>query len=159
LSFPAQTKMTFVIGAIEYDMGEFFICTNEGVHPSLEMLTWVGDGTENRQQPNIRVIGNIYEKPVDAEMNPSGYKKYRVYLNTNMGGFFIASSNTVNNLVDLSKYWLERTTAGMSLPESIKGHALIQVLNEETGAYVGQTTLPFQNKDEIVEQVRKLGGR
>lgn len=92
-------------------------------------------------------------------MNPSGYKKYRVYLNSNAGGFFVASSNTVNNLVELSKFWLERTTAGMTLPDNVNGFALIQVLNEKTGNYVGQTQLPFTRKDEIIEQIRKLGGR
>lgn len=60
---PYPDEDEFVIGAIEYDMGGYFISTNEGVNPSLEMFTWVGDGTETRRQPNIEVIGNIYENP------------------------------------------------------------------------------------------------
>lgn len=87
------------------------------------------------------------------------YKKYRVFLDTSSGGFYAATSDTVNNLVDLVKYWLERTSAGMYLPPESKGNIILQELDENTGAYKRSEQLPFDDKGDILTKIRLLGGR
>ena len=87
------------------------------------------------------------------------YKKYRVFLDTQYGGFYAATSNTVNNLVDLIKYWLERTSAGVYLPPEVKGTVVLQEIDEATGSYRNQESLPFTDKGDIITKVRLLGAR
>jgi hypothetical protein len=87
------------------------------------------------------------------------YKKYRVYINTPAGGYYAATSNTVNNLVDLIKYWLERTSAGVYLPPEVKGTVVLQEIDEATGSYRNQESLPFTDKGDIITKVRLLGAR
>lgn len=87
------------------------------------------------------------------------YKKYRVYINTPYGGYYAAASNTVNDLVDLIKYWLERTSAGVYLPPEVKGTVTLQQIDPATGAYQNQKQLPFKDREDIITQVRLLGAR
>ena len=87
------------------------------------------------------------------------YKKYRIYINTPNGGYYVAASNTVNDLVSLVKYWLERTSAGMYLPSEVTGRVVLQELDEATGAYQRSEILPFEDKKDIITKVRQLGGR
>lgn len=89
----------------------------------------------------------------------SPYKEYRIFLQTATGSYIIATSNTVNDLVLLSKMWLERTSAGMYLPPEAKGMLILQKLDPVTGAYQGQEQIEFERKDDIIGQLRKLGGR
>lgn len=97
----------------------------------------------------------------DSLMQPNKpkYKKYRVYLSTASGGAVMAASNTVNDLVDLVKYWLTRTSTGMYLPPDVRGTVQLHELDEVTGAYRRGAGFSFKNKKDIVTQVRKLGGR
>lgn len=87
------------------------------------------------------------------------YKKYRVYLYSQTGGYAVAASNTVNNLVELVKYWMERTSAGIYLPEDAAGTIAIHILDEDTGSYKAGKGLSFKDKDDIITQLRKLGAR
>lgn len=87
------------------------------------------------------------------------YKKYRIFINTPAGGFYAATSNTVNNLVDLVKYWLTRTSEGMYLAPEVTGSVVLQEIDETIGAYKRSEVLPFSSKSDIITQVRKLGGR
>ncbi len=87
------------------------------------------------------------------------YKKYRVFLTTTSGGFIPATSKTVNDLVELLKYWLERTTDGMYLPDNVSGTITLQQIDKVTGAYVNNRRLPFNSKKDLVTQARKLGAR
>lgn len=87
------------------------------------------------------------------------YKKYRVYINTPAGGYYAATSNTVNNLVGLTKYWLERTSAGMYLPSDVKGSVVLQLLDETNGSYKAEELAPFDKKEDIINALRSIGGR
>lgn len=87
------------------------------------------------------------------------YKKYRVYINTPAGGFVAAASNTVNNLVQLVRYWMESTSVGMSLDEEVKGTVSIHTLNPETGAYVRGSGKSFEDKRDIITKLREMGAR
>lgn len=90
---------------------------------------------------------------------PPKYKKYRIYLSTPAGAFIMAASNTVNNLVELAKYWLTRTNAGIYLPPEVRGTVQIHELDEATGAYRRSVGKSFKNKKDIITQLRKMGGR
>lgn len=92
-------------------------------------------------------------------MGPAGYKRYRIYLNTAAGGYIVATSNTVNDLVGLTKQWLEQTSAGYYMPEETSGTIVLQQLDKKTGAYVAEERIPFRDKTEIIGNLRKLGGR
>lgn len=90
---------------------------------------------------------------------PPKYKKYRIYLNANGAGYVMATSDTVNNLVELAKYWMARTSAGMSLPDDVRGTVQLHELDELTGGYKRAVGKSFKDKDDIITQVRKMGGR
>lgn len=87
------------------------------------------------------------------------YKQFRVYIQTPTGGYYAATSETVNNLVELIKYWLERTSAGVYLQPNVKGNVILQEIDPTTGAYHTQETLPFKNKKDILTKARMLGAR
>lgn len=87
------------------------------------------------------------------------YKQYRIYLNTPTAGYIIAASNTVNDLVNLSKYWLTNTNAGLQLPSNVSGILTLQQLDPATGAYVTSERAEYKSKKDIITQLRKLGGR
>ena len=93
-------------------------------------------------------------------MNPQiKYKRYRVYINSPTGQYIVATSNTVNDLVDLTRMWLTQTSPGLYMPDKVSGYLVVQRLDEETGAYRGGEQMPFESKDEIITILRKLGGR
>lgn len=94
-------------------------------------------------------------------MGPSArpYKRYRVYVSTPVGQYIVATSNTVNDLVDLTKLWLTNTSPGMYMPERVNGYLVVQQLDPTTGAYRGGEQIVFESKDEIIARLRELGGR
>ncbi len=87
------------------------------------------------------------------------YKKYRIYLNTTHGNYIPASSNTVNDLVSLFKYWLERTNEGFYLPMEASGTVILQQIDKKTGAYVNEKRLPFKGRNDLINAIRTLGAR
>ena len=87
------------------------------------------------------------------------YKKYRIYVSTAGAGYVVAASNTVNNLVALTKYWLENTSAGMSLADDITGTVTIHHLDPDTGAYKRGAGKSFKDKDDILAKLREMGAR
>lgn len=88
------------------------------------------------------------------------YKKYRIFLNSGTGQFVVAASNTVNDLVNLTKAWLSQTTPGMYLPANATGYLILQELDENTGVYKGGSPkIFFESKKDIITKLRELGGR
>ena len=87
------------------------------------------------------------------------YAKYRLYLQTTRGGYFMARSNTVNDLVALSEQWLEGTGSGRSIYDDIARELWLYELDEKTGSYVRSERLPVNSRKDIIRKVRQLGGR
>ena len=87
------------------------------------------------------------------------YKKYRIFLSTTTASFFVAASNTVNDLVDLTKIWFQNPSAGLYIPDNAQGFVELQELNETPGSYIRGERRPFVSKKDVITQVRALGGR
>lgn len=87
------------------------------------------------------------------------YKKYRVYVQTRRGGYAVAASNTVNDLVGLALEWLENTSAGRSVYDDMVQAVIIYKLDEKTGAYIFSEQLPASSRKDILTKLRLLGGR
>lgn len=87
------------------------------------------------------------------------YKKYRIFLQTPTQSAVVAASNTVNDLVNLTKWWFENTTDGQYMPYEFDGFIILQQLDEVTGSYKGQEQLPVKGKEDVITQLRILGGR
>lgn len=87
------------------------------------------------------------------------YAKYRLFLQTTRRGYFMAASNTVNDLVGKVIQWLEGTSAGRSVYDDMVREVSLYELNEKTGAYERSERLPVVDRDDVVRKVRALGGR
>lgn len=88
----------------------------------------------------------------------TNYKKYRVILAMKNAQYIIAASNTVNNLVILSKAWFHNTTEGQYLDPDITGYVVLQEL-DALGNYVNSEKAPFEGKANVIGALRELGGR
>lgn len=97
------------------------------------------------------------------------YDKYRLYVFSARGTFFAASSNTVNDLVDLVRSWLQNTPDGRSVVDlydpkgrleysDARGVALY-TLDPDTGAYVISKQVPATDRADIIKKTHALGGR
>lgn len=97
------------------------------------------------------------------------YAKYRLYVFSAQGTFAAGASNTVNDLVEVVKMWLENTTAGRSITDlydkqgrleysDARGVALYE-LDKKTGAYVQSKQLPATDRADIIKKTHALGGR
>ena len=87
------------------------------------------------------------------------YKRYRILVTTPTGQYIVATSNTVNDLVDLTKSWFLNTSEGIYLPDNTYGLIILQQLDPVTGAYRNSEQIGYEGKDTIINQLRKLGGR
>jgi len=87
------------------------------------------------------------------------YKKYRIFLSVPGGQYIVATSNTVNDLVRLTSSWLSNTSAGQYIAEDARGYVVLQQLDPKTGAYRGGQQLLFEDKQDIITQLRLIGGR
>lgn len=87
------------------------------------------------------------------------YAKYRLYLQTKNGGYAMAASNTVNDLVDQVRDWLERSSAGQGVYDDLILAVILYELDPDTGAYVFSKKLPVSSRRDIINKTRELGGR
>lgn len=87
------------------------------------------------------------------------YAKYRLYLQTTRGGYVMAASNTVNDLVAQVHQWLDGTGAGRSVYDDMVLKIMLYQLDKASGAYVFDEQLPVVDRQDIIKKVRALGGR
>lgn len=71
----------------------------------------------------------------------------------------MAASNTVNDLVDQVRDWLERSSAGQGIYDDQVLSVILYELDPKTGAYVFSQKLPATSRREIINKTRELGGR
>lgn len=86
------------------------------------------------------------------------YAKYRLYLIASNGSYVMGASNTVNDLVDQSRYWLTRSI-GARLGDDQVRQVVLYVLDKKTGSYLFDSRLPVTDRKDILTKVRLLGGR
>lgn len=101
--------------------------------------------------------------PVEEQM-PEGQDvgntpQFQLLLRTTQGDFIIAASDTVNDMVDQARYWINATDTGSQLNDSQVRSVILQELDPQTGAYVDSTELPVQTKQQIIQQARAIGAR
>lgn len=87
------------------------------------------------------------------------YAKYRLFLITARASYFMAASNTVNDLVRLVKQWLETTAEGRSVYDDQAQAVDLYELDPKRGDYVRSARLPVTSREDIITKVRELGGR
>lgn len=85
--------------------------------------------------------------------------QFQLLLRTTQGDFVIAASDTVNDLVDKARYWMNATDTGAQLLDSQVRSVILQELDPKTGAYVDSTELPVKTKQQIIQQARTIGAR
>lgn len=85
--------------------------------------------------------------------------QFQLLLRTTGGDFIIAASDTVNDLVDQARYWLNATDTGAQLTDGQVRSVILQELDPATGAYVDGTELPVQTKQQVIAQARVIGAR
>lgn len=85
--------------------------------------------------------------------------QFQLLLRTTGGDFIIAASDTVNDLVDQARYWLNATDTGAQMTDGQVRSIILQELDPQTGAYVDGRELPVQTKQQVISQARIIGAR
>ena len=85
--------------------------------------------------------------------------QFQLMLRTDTGDYLVGASDTVNDLVDQAKYWIQASSTGAQLVDTQLRSIMLQELDPQTGAYVDGEELPVENKADVVRQARALGAR
>jgi hypothetical protein len=104
---------------------------------------------------------------VDAELEgrtpemeeDSPTPQFQLVLLTDADQFVIAASDTVNDMVEQAKIWLQSSTAGQQLVDSQVRSIILQEVDPATGDYVDGEEIPVADKADVVTQARNLGAR
>ena len=110
------------------------------------------DGSIDRDEE--QAIGRT---PEMEEQSPT--PQFQLVLMTRTGQFVIGASDTVNDLVDQAKYWLQGSSAGAQLVDTDVQSIILQEVDPATGEYVDGETLPVEDKKDVITQARNLGAR
>lgn len=85
--------------------------------------------------------------------------QFQLVLITDDGQYVIGASDTVNDLVDQAKIWLQSSTTGQQLVDSQVRSIILQEVDPNTGDYVDGEELPVTDKADVITQARTLGAR
>lgn len=85
--------------------------------------------------------------------------QFQLLLRATDGDHVMAASDTVNDLVEQSKIWLNATDAGAAITDASVRSIILQEVDPATGAYVDGEELPVESKQDVVAQARNLGAR
>lgn len=85
--------------------------------------------------------------------------QFQLLLRTTDGDHILGASDTVNDLVDQAKIWLNATDAGAAITDAMVRSIILQEVDPATGAYVDGEELPVESKQDVVAQARNLGAR
>ena len=97
------------------------------------------------------------QAPEVPEENPT--PQFQLVLRTVAGDQVIAASDTVNDMVEQAKIWLNATDAGAAITDASVRSIILQEVDPATGAYVDGEELPVDSKQDVVAQARNLGIR
>jgi hypothetical protein len=87
------------------------------------------------------------------------YAKYRIFLETTRGGYYVAASNSVNGLSDMVKKWFNDSPIGRSVYDDMVQYVVLMQLDKDTGQYVREKKLPAGDRRAAIAQVRAMGAR
>jgi hypothetical protein len=85
--------------------------------------------------------------------------EFQLLLRATDGDHVMAASDTVNDLVEQSKIWLNATDEGATITDASVRSIILQQVDPATGAYVDGEELPVESKQDVVAQARNLGAR
>lgn len=85
--------------------------------------------------------------------------QFQLLLREVAGDHILGASDTVNDLVDQAKIWLNATDAGAAITDASVRSIILQEVDPATGAYVDGEELPVESKQDVVTQARNLGAR
>jgi hypothetical protein len=85
-----------------------------------------------------------------------GEGQYQITLRAIDGDQVIATANEVNGLADQARYWLNGTDAGAKMRDGDVKEVVLQKLDPATGQYADVTSLPVEDKQDVVKQIAKL---
>ena len=85
--------------------------------------------------------------------------QFQLLLRATDGDHIMAASDTVNDLVEQAKFWLNAGDAGNALTDAMVRSIILQELDPATGAYVDSTELPVESKADVIKQARAIGAR
>lgn len=85
--------------------------------------------------------------------------QFQLMLKASTGSYLLGASDTVNDLVDQAKYWIQASSTGAQLVDGQLRSIILQELDPKTGAYVDSEELPVNDKADVVRQARALGAR
>lgn len=108
-------------------------------------------------EPVLDPTAEQISAPVPPAENPT--PQFQIDLETRKGNFVIAASDTVNDLVDHAKAWLGATSEGGALLDNDVISITLMEVDPATGEYMGGESIPVESKQDIITQLRNLGGR
>ena len=85
--------------------------------------------------------------------------QFQLMLRTTQGDFIMGASDTVNDLVDQARFWLNASDTGAQITDGQVRSVILQELDPATGAYVDGKELPVQTKQQVIQQARAIGAR
>ena len=85
--------------------------------------------------------------------------QFQLLLRTTDGDKILAASDTVNDMVDQARFWLNATDEGAKLNDSQVRSLILQELDPQTGAYVDSQEIPVSSKQQVIQAARQLGAR
>ena len=95
--------------------------------------------------------------PAEEQDNPT--PQFQLVLRASDGDHVIAASDTVNDMVDQARYWINVSPAGMKMLDNDVQSLILQEVDPATGAYVDSKELPVEDKKDIITKARQLGSR
>ncbi len=95
--------------------------------------------------------------PALEQDNPT--PQFQLVLRATDGDHVMAASETVNDLVDQAKYWLNAGDAGNAITDAMVQSVVLQEVDPATGSFVDSQEIPVDSRDGILGAARKLGAR
>lgn len=91
------------------------------------------------------------------EQNPT--PQFQLVLRTTDGDHVIGASDTVNELVDQARYWLNASPVGAEMVDTQIQSLILQEVDQATGNYVDGEEIPVASKADVIAAARDLGAR
>jgi hypothetical protein len=86
------------------------------------------------------------------------YAKYRLFLDTQRGGYFLGAVNSVNDLLEMARRWLEGSIGSRVYDDEV-ATLIIMKLDDRTGSYILDNRISVSSRDGILRKLHDMGGR
>lgn len=97
--------------------------------------------------------------PVQAPADQNPTPQFQITLGTTQGDFVIAASDTVNDLYDQAKNWMNISDEAARITDGQIRSCTLQEVDPNTGNYVDSKSYPCSDKKEVLAKVHLMGAR